>query len=505
MARRDDLSPVAIVDIGSNSVRLVVYEGATRVPVPLFNEKVLCGLGREVASTGKLAPKAVERALHALHRFRAIIDQTKAKTVEVIATAAARDAENGPDFVAEAEAILDAPVQLLTGRMEAELAAAGVISGHRHAQGLAGDMGGGSLELVDIADGTPGDAVTLPLGGLRLIDVSGGSLKKARDIVDEELDKVSWLENGKDRDFYAIGGTWRAFARVYMAEIDYPLSVMQDFRIKAEDALKFASVLDHQSQTSLAGIREVSSARRETLPYGALVLERIIRRMKPKSIVISAYGIREGLLYTLLDETQRKEDPLLVACQDLAERRSRSVDYAYELCEWTDTLFGGAGYPETEDERRLRHAACLLSDIGWRAHPDYRGTQSLDTVAQGNFAGVDHVGRALLALAVYFRAEGFVKDELSLSLMELIGDDQVKRARILGAAFRAANMVSASLPGVLPHTPLSFEGDRLVWTLPAPYDNLDGERVGRRFKTLAGLLGKEDEIRVGNAVEKAAV
>jgi exopolyphosphatase / guanosine-5'-triphosphate,3'-diphosphate pyrophosphatase len=504
MGRLQELKPVAIVDIGSNSVRLVVYEGTSPAPTPLFNEKVLCGLGRSVASTGKLDADAVARALRALRRFRALIDQLRVETVEVIATAAARDASNGPEFIAAAERILDAPVNLLTGTREAELAAIGVIAGIPDADGLAGDLGGGSLELINIERGRPGEAETLPLGGLRLIDLSGNNLKKAREIVDSELDKVPWLERGAGRNFYAIGGTWRALARLYMAQTNYPLSVMQGFRIEAEHALKFASVLDQQSQNSLAGIREISSARRETLPYGALVLERIIRKVKPKAIVISAFGIREGLLHSLLSEQQQKQDPLLAACDDLARRRSRSVDNAYELCFWTDALFREPGPSETPEQTRLRHAACLLSDIGWRAHPDYRGSQSLDLVAQGNFVGVDHPGRAFLALTVYYRAEGFVKDDLSQALIELVDKDMLNRARILGAAIRAANMVSASMPGVLPQTPLSYEGNRLVWTLPEPFNALEGERVERRFKALASLLGRDGEIRVGSSVQRAA-
>lgn len=503
MGRRKDLAPVAVVDIGSNSVRLVVYEGASPAPTPLFNEKVLCGLGRNVASTGRLDEGAVERALRALRRFRALVDQLEARNVEVIATAAARDAENGVEFIEEAQAILAAPVQLLTGTREAELAAIGVIAGIRDADGLAGDLGGGSLELIDIKTGLLGEAETLPLGGLRLIDVSGGNLKKAREVVDGELAKVPWLEKGKGRSFYAIGGTWRALAKLYMAQTNYPLSIMQGFRIPAEDALKFASLLDHQSQNSLAGIREISSARRETVPYGALVLERIIRKVGPKDIVISALGIREGLLYNLLTREQQRQDPLLAACEDLARRRSRSIKNALELCNWTEALFREPGPEETPGQARLRKAACLLSDIGWRAHPDYRGSQSLDLVAQGNFVGVDHPGRAFLALTVYYRAEGFVKDELSQALVELVDKSTVKRARILGAAFRAANMVSASMPGVLPHTPLTYEGNRLVWTLPEPFCNLEGERVERRFKTLAGLLEKEGEIRVGTSKKRA--
>jgi exopolyphosphatase/guanosine-5'-triphosphate,3'-diphosphate pyrophosphatase len=315
---------------------------------------------------------------------------------------------------------------------------------------------------------------------------------------------VSWLEKGRGRDFYAIGGTWRALARLHMTQTNYPLSVMHNYRINAEDALRFSAVLDHQSQSSLAGIRDISSARRETIPYGALVLERLIRQMKPRAVVVSVFGIREGLLYSLLSPEEKRKDVLIAACDDIARRWSRSVDSAYELCFWTDALFRAPGPVETPEQRRLRHAACLLSDIGWRAHPDYRGIQSLNLIAHGTLVGVDHPGRAFLALTVYYRNEGLVKDELSQTLVELVDKDMLKRARILGAAFRSAHMVSAAMPGVLTNTPISYEGNRLVWTLPEPYANLEGERVERRFKQLAELLDRDAEIRVGSAFQLAA-
>jgi exopolyphosphatase / guanosine-5'-triphosphate,3'-diphosphate pyrophosphatase len=504
MSREHDTDPIAVVDIGSNSVRLVVYESASRAPAALFNEKVLCGLGRSIATTGRMAADAVARALRALRRFRALIDQMDVKRVEVIATAAAREAENGPEFITMAERILDARIHVLSGTEEAELAALGVVAGINDADGIAGDLGGGSLELVNVDRARLAEAATLPLGGLRLIDASSGNLKKAREIVDAELAKIDWLDKGKDRDFYAIGGTWRALARLHMIQTGYPLSVMHNYRIEAADALKFAGLLDQQSQGSLAGIRDISSARRETVPYGALVLERLLRRVKPKAVVVSTFGIREGLVFGLLSEGEQRRDALLVGCEDLARRRSRSVEAAYELMAWTETLFRGQGLYETPEQERLRQAACFLSDIGWHAHPDYRGVQSLNLIAHGNFAGVDHRGRAFLALTVYYRNEGLVKDDLSQKLVDLVGKDMVKRARILGAAFRAAHMISAAQPGVLAHCPLGFEGNRLVWTLPEPYSNLEGERVERRLKELASSLDREPELRLGSAFRLAA-
>ncbi len=494
---RPENKPVAVIDIGSNSVRLVVFESAKRNPVPLFNEKVLCGLGRSLATTGRLNDPGVERALNALRRFRAIAEQLGVVGMNVIATAAARESENGPDFVHRARKILKTDISVISGKEEAHLAAAGVVSGFPDASGMAADLGGGSLEIIGIhkKHGATG-GVTLPLGGLRLIDSSGGCLKKARKIVDAELAKVDWLEKGKGRPFYAVGGTWRAFARLHMSQKNYPLSVMHAYQIPMKEALTFARVVDHLSPSSLEGVESLSRARRETLPYGALVLERLLKRMRPSEFIVSAFGVREGLLYSTLEEEEQKRDPLIVACDELAQLRSRSPKHAWELCKWTDALFGGQGPKETPKEKRLRHAACLVSDIGWRTHPEYRSVQSLSMIAQESFAGLDHPGRAFMALSVYYGNGGLRSADSSRGLYHLIDDNTRSRARIMGAAVRAAYMVSAAMPGVINKTPVFYEDDKLVWHLPKKYVALEGERLEERFAVLAGELGRKPEIRL---------
>ncbi|RMF02032.1 MAG: Ppx/GppA family phosphatase, partial [Alphaproteobacteria bacterium] len=296
--RVDPTRPVAVIDIGSNSVRLVVYESAKRSPAPLYNEKVLCGLGRSLGSTGRLDEEGVRRALRALRRFRALAEQLGADGLNIIATAAAREAENGDEFIARAEEICGCEIAVLSGRMEANLAAQGLIAGNHTVNGLAADLGGGSLEIMDIRDQKLAGGVTLPLGGLRLIDLSGGSLKKARKIIDEALAGIDWLPQGEGRPFYGIGGTWRAFARLHMAQTDYPLSVMDGYRISYDEAVDFARLLDHLSPSSLEGISEISKSRRETVPYGALLLERLLLRIRPTAFIISAFGVREGVLYS---------------------------------------------------------------------------------------------------------------------------------------------------------------------------------------------------------------
>jgi exopolyphosphatase/guanosine-5'-triphosphate,3'-diphosphate pyrophosphatase len=496
-----ELEPLGVVDIGSNSVRLVVYEGAVRAAQPVFNEKVLAGLGKAIASTGKLGEESIERALEALKRFRGIARVLKVKNLRVLATAAVRDAEDGKSFILRAEKAVGARVEVLSGEKEAQLAAFGIRMGFEAADGLAGDLGGGSLEIIDIYKDRLNDATTLPLGGLRLIDQTGNKIEKALPLVDDEVARVNWLMRGRGRQFYAVGGTWRALAKLHMAQTNYPLRVMHGYAIPTREAIEFCQTVRRAKKVSaLPGVEEVARARRDVLPYGALVLERLLEALAPSEVVFSVFGIREGLLFSLMPAHERAKDPLLCYCEDFARLRSRSVAHAYELCTWTDALFEGEGPKETEEDRRLRHAACLLSDVGWRAHPDYRGEQSLEAIAYGGFAGVDHPGRIFLALATYYRHVGSDENDrqdLASRLKMAVSKRAQKRARIIGAAVRAAHMLSIGMPGVIDETRLSYEGNRLVLSIPRAHASLDGERLRRRFGMLAELLSREPEVRVG--------
>jgi len=489
--RLDHGPPVGVIDIGSNSVRLVVYEGLTRSPTPIFNEKVLAGLGREVQTTRLLAPDAVDKALATLRRFRTLCDRIDVPNLWVIATAACRDAKNGKVFVDEAERICRTRIEVISGKREAELSALGVVSGFHRPDGLMGDLGGGSLELTDVRGHRVQPGITLPLGGLALQDVSKKSLKKAEKVVKKALGEARLLEGGKGRSFYAIGGTWRALARLHMWQKGYPLHVMHGYVIPAREAYEFSGLVHRVDTETLSQIEAVADARRPLLSYAALVLEHLIDMARPKDIVISALGVREGLLYSMLDAEERRQDPLIAAAQELNVLRSRSPAHGQELITWTDRFMASTGIEETAEERRLRHAACLLGDIGWRAHPDYRGEQSLNIIANAAFVGIDHPGRAYLALAVFFRHVGLIDEELSPRLRELASTRVLDRARVLGAALRVAYLVSASTTGVLPKTPLVVERGRLVLRFENGLKTLAGERVFARLRQLARLIGRE--------------
>jgi exopolyphosphatase/guanosine-5'-triphosphate,3'-diphosphate pyrophosphatase len=482
--RLDHGPPVAVIDIGSNSVRLVVYEGLTRSPTPIFNEKVLCGLGREVQSTGLLAADAVEKALTALRRFRMLCDRIEVPALFVLATAACRDATNGRAFIAEAERVCRNKIELVSGKREAELSALGVVSGFHRPDGIVGDLGGGSLELTDIHGHRLKPGITLPLGGLALQDISSKSLKKADKVVKKALAGAQLLDAGAGRTFFAIGGTWRALARLHMWQTGYPLHVMHGYVIPAREALDFSGLVHRVNAETLSQIEVVADARRPLLAYAALVLEHLVRISRPKDVVISALGVREGLLYSLLDDEERRKDPLIAAAGELNLLRSRSPAHGQELIVWTE-------------ERRLRHAACLLADIGWRAHPDYRGEQSLNIIANAAFVAIDHPGRTFLALAVFFRHVGLIDEELSPRLRELATTRVLDRARVLGAALRVAYLVSASTTGVLPKTPMLVERGRLVLRFENGLKDLAGERVFVRLRQLARLIGREPVMDAG--------
>ncbi|MCC2112172.1 MAG: Ppx/GppA family phosphatase, partial [Hyphomicrobiales bacterium] len=389
---------------------------------------------------------------------------------------------------------LGLPVDIIPGGEEANLSAFGVASFEPGASGLVGDMGGGSLELIHVHGSRVGHGTTLPLGGLRLQDVAGNSPRKAEKIAAKVLSETDIIGHGARRDFYAIGGTWRALARLHMHETGYPLHVMHHYEIAPDEMLEFCRIISRRSEDALSVSGVVSKSRQPLLPYGAVALAQIIETARPTRIVMSALGVREGLLYSLLDTKTKRQDPLLSACEELAVLRARAPQHARELGDWTTQLFAAAGIAETEEEARLRTAACLVADTGWRAHPDYRGEQSLNILAHAAFIGIDHPGRAYLSLAVFFRHVGLVDDALSPRMRELASTRLMERARLLGAALRVAYLISAATDGVIPQTRIRDDDGVLTLVLPPPLGVLDGEQLQKRLSQLSKLLGMESKV-----------
>jgi len=489
---RQASSPVAIVDIGSNSVRLVVYENETRAAATLHNEKSICAIGRDMVTTGRLHAEGCAMALEALARFRMLADGLGATIREAVATAAARDASNGADFVRRAEAAWGAPVRVLSGHEEAQLAAEGVIAGIPHADGLVADLGGGSLDMVSVRDGRMGEAATLPFGPLRLIDGSKGDPDRARKLVDDGLEQTD-LHGLKDRSLYAVGGIWRSFARVDMETTGYPLHVLQEYEIPKSRALKLCRVLSGLSRKSVEKMKVVSKRRAESLPFGAIVLERLLLATDLKSVVISAFGLREGLLFARLPKEERALDPLIDFAEGYNARQARQPGHATEMYQWMTPLFGD----ETAELRRIRHAVCLFSDVAWRRHPDDRASGAYSQVLTAPYSGANHRARALIANGVFHRYTGDEDFPRDIASADLLNEDDEERGLRIGLACRLGFVLSASSTGLLPHYPLRVTPGKVILDVPRRHEAIAGEPVQKRLGELAAAFGRKGEIQIG--------
>ncbi len=481
-------APVGVIDIGSNSVRLVAYDRLSRSPTPMFNEKSLCGLGREVAVTGLLPADGLVQAREAIRRYKVLCALMKVERLFVLATAAARRASNGPAFIEETEAILGQKVSMLPGVEEARLAALGVVAGLHRPCGLVGDLGGGSLELIDIDGGALGEGVSLELGGLALRDSSGRDLKKAAGIVSRAFRQYPRIGKAGGGHLFAIGGTWRAIARLHMAQTHYPLNVLHQYAVPAAAIIAFCRQLKKADVETLPAIQEIAKERRPLLVYGALVLEMLLEHAQIERFVISTSGVREGVLYSQLPAAMRMQDPLVVGARALSDLHARDPAHADELIAWTDGFAASLPRGESEAQRRLRHAACLVSEVAWRTNPDYRAEEAARVVAYAALNAITHEERAFLASVQYARYEGPNENAVP-PLRMLLSPARVEEARALGCLIRIAYNISAGQPGVLARTPILMEEGVLKLRLPQRFADLSNERLAGRLRQTAKTLG----------------
>ncbi|MFG0288882.1 MAG: exopolyphosphatase [Rhodopirellula sp. JB044] len=494
--RLQSLVPIAVIDIGSNSVRQVVYEGLAQAPSVLFNEKVLCGLGRGMVHTNRLNEDGVERTFAALRRFHALAKQLNVTKTHVIATAAVRDADNGSEFIKTVTEITGCHVEVLTGAMEAQYSAMGIQSGFHRPSGIVGDIGGGSLELITV-DQELGDGITLPLGGLRLTELSDGSLSEAKKIARSHLRDVSLNWPGIERNFYAVGGTWRSLAKLHIASRNHPLALVHDYEIPASEMINFCKFIATNDLSKMGGINAVSRNRRDLLPIGAVVMRETLKALKADRVVMSSLGLREGVLFSMLSPEEQQQDSLLVACRDLSTLRARNPEHCQELAAWTDQAFAALGIEETENERRYRTAACYLADIAWRAHPDFRAQQYIGIIGNAGFVGISHEGRAYLAMANYYRYTGLGGKVTPPPITTLASPLMQKKARVLAAMFRVLYLFSATMPGVISQLQIRKEDDgSVVISMPESIANLRGERPDERIRQLANELGSSVTLEI---------
>jgi exopolyphosphatase/guanosine-5'-triphosphate,3'-diphosphate pyrophosphatase len=479
--------PIGIIDIGSNSIRLVIYEGEGRIPSILFNEKIMAGLGKGLGKTGLLDPRAVERTLAALARFRRLAEDMGVIKLRTVATAAVRDADNGPDFIARLAGI-GLPVDLLAGTAEASLAGHGVLAGIPDADGIVGDLGGGSLELIRVADGATGKGVSIPFGVLRLAQMKLGSARALDRALARALAKAGWKDKGGGKPFYMVGGSWRALARLHQTLTDYPLPIVHQYAMAPSEGQRLVRALGQLDPKRIKAVAGISSSRVSSLGDAAVLLASLSRCLDPSALIVSAYGLREGLLHSGLPAKVRALDPLIEATREEGDRQGRFPEHGDLLDRWIAPLFAD----EPHQLARLRQAACLLADVGWRAHPEFRAERGLEVALHGNWVAIDAAGRAMLGQALFTHFGG---DGVCPIVNQLIGYDLAARAMRWGYAMRLGQRLSGGVPEPLESSGLAIDDGTVLLTLRGEDRALYGETVERRHKLLADSLQLKVAVR----------
>ncbi len=484
------LSRVGVVDVGSNSVRLVVFDGAARSPAYYYNEKLMCGLGAGVRETGILNPKGRARALQAIKRFQCIARSLGIEPLSAVATAAVREATDGEDFRREVEETTGLDLRVIDGPEEARLSAQGVLLGWPGSNGLVCDIGGSSMELATISEGKIGTCLTSQLGPLRLKGIKGG--KKAtsayiKEVVSDLSDKIG----SHPERLFLVGGSWRAIARIDMLRRGYPLHVLHEYRMSTKNARSTIKFIRNTPIDELQALSGNSAARMALVPLAAEVLSRLIKKFKPDNIAVSSYGIREGLLYEKMPDHLRQMDPLIEACRFSEAKDARLVGFGDVLYDFVMPLFKSG----PERWHRIIHAACLLHDVSWRAHPDYRAEACFDNITRANLGGLRHSERVFLGLSLLHRYKNKREGNRFESLARLLSDSDLHAAEVLGRAMRFGAMMwlqSDDKPGKFKWHPRKKVLELHLADSARP---LFGEVANARLQSLAQTLGAEVVIK----------
>ena len=482
---RDGNGHYAVIDIGSNSVRLVVYDHLGRAPLPRFNEKSLCGLGDGLAETNELSKEAIKLTLHALRRYTAVAEAMGVSRIDIIATEAVRRAKNGPFLVNAIQEETGLKTHVLSGQEEARFAALGVISGFHRPKGLVGDLGGGSLDLAQVIIDRVGDQrASLPIGALPITEAMAEDSAAAKRHIDDLL-SVELPSLLPFPTFYAVGGGWRAIARVHMAKTDAPVKIAHGYTMDTECARAFAKSIRRLDRAAVAALPNVPTRRIKTLRAAALVLDRVLKRIRPEKVIFSALGLREGWLYQQLPDADRELDPLIEGAWAFAAPRSRIPAFGEALVRWTEDLVP----EEDESERRLRVAAAALSDIAWSDNPNMQARLSFEGIIQFPFVGLDHAERVYIAAIVHARYDGRTDDPVLEPAIGLLSPHQRHRTQVLGRAMLLGHRFSGSVPEILDTARLVIDQDRVCLKVSNTESVPDSDAVRSRLRSLAKAIG----------------
>lgn len=476
---------IAILDIGSNAVRLVVFDGPHRAPVRIHNERTICSLGADLGRTGRLNPDGVVQALDSIGRFSALLAAMKITNIHAVATAALRDAADGPEFIETVKDRFGLVIRIVEGDEEARLSAMGVMMNGMCRNGIIGDFGGGSLELIQIDNGKVLHKTSLPLGSHRL--EAAGTRAQQIDLIEKSLDSVSFLQNAQGLDFYALGGSWRSIAKMHMRMMNHPIDILDHYMITGTEAETYTAAIAAEDLDTLEKREGLSKKRIRDVSVASLALNRVFARIKPQHLYFSGTGLREGLIYDALPPAVQRQDALISGVRRMAMKISRFDDIkAFSvLFQWMQPLFPHA----SPSLLRLIEAACLLSDTAWFEHEDVQARHSFERILVLPFYGIDHPGRVFLAVTQYVRYAGKLDGKAKDIATQVLGTEDVATAITAGLAMKTAYTMTAGALNLLKDTSFAVTDTTLSLVIQSGSQNLYADIIKDAVSHVATSLG----------------
>ena len=491
-ARQQRTAPIAVIDIGSNSIRLVIYASGGRYPFPLFNERSNCRLGEGLGADGLLQPERISVALAALSRFSGIMKSMNVSTIHAVATAAVRQAKNAIEFSGPAEAILGQPINVLSQLEEAHYVARGLTLNIPDATGLVADLGGGSLEVVALENGDVRHSTSFNFGHLSSVE---------SEQVDSALAAVPWLDAGPKSRIYGVGGSFRALGLAYIEQTGYALSVLHGLRIPGGDAVNMLSAFSRDNP-DLSG---VPLGRQKTMPTAATIMEALIRRSAAERIIVSGTSIRDGLIADRELGAGDRADFLQVVCQEISRTSHRFAGVPEALMALLRPLFTAREdrdadmvAQDRQKFERLLEAACYLSDMCWNEHEDVRGGLGARRVLGLPVNCITHKERVWLAVAIYHRYVGRKTNKSRPhELSFILSRRRRAEATTIGLGLRFALTFSGGTSNSLEKLRFTNDGKRLTLHVDPSCAALVDSHTMRRFQQLAQSTNLIPEIQGG--------
>lgn len=468
----------AVIDIGSSTMRLVVYDEGL-YPHLFLNHKVRIRFAME---KGKgdfyLDDERMDRAINALKWFLWVCEQSSVKTVVATATSAVREAKNGGEFVENIRQQTGLHVEVISGEVEARLSAEGGVTSLPDASGLVMDLGGGSLDICETD--TKGDFASLPLGVLSLQKLSGHDPYKAVEILKDALKKVDWFANKNMRDLVALGSGMRSIASLHMTECDYPMHILHDYSIEKNEAIAYCDkFLKGEINPK---VLHLAKGYEDVMPYRAAALSALLQSGQFERVRFASFGIREGVFFSQIEQGGVGDDPLLSYARDISERDGRGIAYARQVAKWAHKILPKVPY-------RLLKAAALFSDIAWREQYIYRASTTFEIVYGSPFVACSHSDRAKLALMAYFAHDDDLKAEYQKRVNGLVTSEEFAQAKRVGALFHLASFLDPGARGILHNFNLQQKADGSFEILgPEPFMKMQSESVAKRLEIFNNTL-----------------